>query len=98
MADLSGVSDTDLVLEWMKRRREAGEKLLGRSMEAEVRHVCLYASQQLSELRTIVLKPNIRASHIVVGVRDIIGDLEALVKYLETGRGGTSALGDRNDR
>lgn len=89
-------TELDLITLWMKRRREAGEKALTRGTATEVRHVCYYAAHRLLELREEVVKPGYRSGYVIEQVKEQIADLESLVKYVETGRGGASALGDRN--
>jgi hypothetical protein len=96
--DLSKADETTLMIEWLKRVRTRRAQMLTRSGRTEVRHVLLYASQQLSELRTSMLRDEMTSSHTVLELHEVITSLEGLIAYLETGRGGFSALGDRNER
>jgi hypothetical protein len=82
------MTDIDLLTVWLRRRREAGDRQLTRSAAVEVRHVCLYAKQQLEQLRTEVLHPGVMPGHVVIELRGVIADLESLTAYIETGKGG----------
>lgn len=81
-------TEIDLMTVWLKMRRDRGDKLLTRSAEAETRHVCLYAKQQLERLRTEVTRPDIMPGHVIIEIKDVIADLESLAAYLESGKGG----------
>lgn len=96
--DVTEADETTLMVQWLKRVRTRGDKLLTRSGRTEVRHVLLYASQQLSQIRTEMLRDEMTSRHTVLELREVITSLEGLIAYLETGRGGFSALGDRNER
>jgi hypothetical protein len=96
MTTLEDASEIDLMTAWLKKRRAVADLSLTRLGRTEVRHVCLYASQQLSGLRTTVLDDGCNSGHVILELRDVITDLESLVAYLETGKGGFSALKDKN--
>jgi hypothetical protein len=89
-------SELELLTAWLAARRARGDARMTRSAATEVRHVCLYAAQQLQELRTSVLRPEMEPRFILAELHRIIADLHGLAAYVETGRGGTSHLGDRN--
>jgi hypothetical protein len=96
--NIDRLSDTDIIITYLKRKREQGDKLLTRSGRTEVRHVCHYAAGSLQDLRTAMLRDEMTSALAVVELREVIADLEGLIAYLETGKGGFSALGDRNAR
>jgi hypothetical protein len=77
-------------------RQEA--RHLTRSDSTEVRHVCLYAGQQLSELRTHVLRDDPDWRHVLLELAQVTASLQQLQRYVQTGQGGTSHLGDRSVR
>lgn len=97
MRDMDKVSDLDLMTEWLKRRRAAQARLLTRGNITEVRHVCYYTAQHLMGLRDEVVRPGFTPDLVEVEVREAIASLEALIKYVQTGQGGTSHLHDRNE-
>jgi hypothetical protein len=88
--------DDELLFAWLKRKRAAGDRELTRTGRVETRHVLLYAKQELEELRTAMLRDDMTSRLTVALLRGIIGDLEGLAAYLETGKGGFSALVDRS--
>lgn len=97
MATLANYSETDLLVAWLKKVRERGDRALTRSDRVETRHVCYYASVQLQELRNQQLNDSMTSAHTVAELREVISDLEGLVAYLTTGKGGGfSHLHDRN--
>jgi hypothetical protein len=91
-------SEADLLTKWLKIVRTRGDANLTRSGRTEVRHVCLYAYQQLESLRTQMTRDDMTSRHAVLELREVITNLEGLLAYIETGKGGFSALGDRNER
>ena len=54
MVSLEEATELDLMTAWLKKIQARSQMQLTRSGRVEVRHVCLYASQQLSGLRTLV--------------------------------------------
>jgi hypothetical protein len=96
MTSLEDADELTLMTAWLKRVRAQADLELTRLGRVEVRHVCLYAKQQLEEIRTQVLRDDCNSGHVILELREIIAKLESLIGYLQTGRGGFSALGDRN--
>ena len=95
MTTLEDATEIELMTAWLSRR--TGDKQLTRLGRVETRHVCLYASQQLSQLRTEMLRPEMTSRHTILELRDIIADLEGLIGYLEGAKGAFSALRDRGE-
>jgi hypothetical protein len=94
---ISEASETDLLTAWLKLVSDRGDKLLTRSWRTEVRHVCYYTGIKLTELRNMMARDDVPSRFAIIEVREAIADLQGILRYLETGRGGgTSALHDRN--
>jgi hypothetical protein len=96
MSTLEEASEIDLMTAWLKKVKVRDDLQLTRLGRTEVRHVCLYKSQQLSGLRTMVLEDGCNSGHVVLELREVIAGLESLIGYLEGTKGAFSAMGDRN--
>jgi hypothetical protein len=92
MVSLEEATELDLMTAWLKKIQARSQMQLTRSGRVEVRHVCLYASQQLSGLRTLVLEDGVNSGHVILELKDVITDLQALASYLEGTRGAFSGL------
>ncbi len=96
MKVLEEATEVDLMSAWLKKVKAHSDLQMTRLGRTEVRHVCLYASQGLSELRTTVLRDGCNSGHVILALRETIASLESLIGYLEGSRGAFSAMGNRN--
>jgi hypothetical protein len=94
--NLEDYSEIELMTAWLKKVDANNKMQMTRLGRTEVRHVCLYAGQSLSELRTLVLNDSCNSGHVILELKGVITDLEGLVGYLKGEKGSFSALVDRN--
>lgn len=94
---LGEASEHDLLIAlgdlWAKQEA----RHLTRSAQTEVRHSCHYMACRLNDLRNAVVRPEYQPVHVLLELAEIIAALQQLSRYVMTGKGGTSALHDRNE-
>jgi hypothetical protein len=98
---VADASEHDLLIELGNRWGATERRHMTRSAWVEAHHQMLYAIGRLSDLKTHLEArdyADIDWRHVFLETLEVQAMMAALAEYVRTGKGGTSALGDRNRR